>query len=284
MNGAQPDDTANRYYPPKGMTPALAHVLASGDYNARSFGAALTALVARDVVSLRHEGEGYTLRRGAQKPADQTLSKGEAALVRSLFVAGDEVPVTRHGYLRLSAAMKAHYRGLKRENRLYLNGPFRLGIVAVATGFGMMAYAVAHARTPVLGSGLAETGVPAWSLIAWLVAIAALLDLWRHRRGRKPAATHDRLARYREYLRVAMADRLDPKFGPSGHMGVLTEEHAYIVAFGLENTGLDAFVHALESVSGHAPEGTSIYSAFRRGRGGKKRGWQFKDDFWGTRG
>ncbi|WP_417449399.1 DUF2207 family protein [Kordiimonas sp.] len=279
MKGDNRQSAGNRFSPPKGMTPALAHVLCAGDYNARSFGAALLGLAAKGLVSLRHEADVFTLRKADSADTQAGLSKGEAALMRSLFVAGRDVPVTRQGYLRLKAAMKAHYRGMKHESRLYLNGPFRVAVAVGATGFGIVAYLLSHARTPVLGSGLAETSIPLWSLMAWLVAALALVDLWRHRRTHRPSDTQPQLERHREYLHVAMAARLDPKFGLSGELGVLTQDHAYIVAYGLANATLDRFVHALESVSGHAPEGTSIHSAFRRGPGGRKRGWQFNDHF-----
>jgi hypothetical protein len=277
MDSAVNSPSPSRYSPPEGMSPALARLICRGGYDGRAFAAALVNLVAAGHITLLEEaGEFHLMRREAEVA---TPCKAEAALMTKLFVAGSKVPVVAISYLRLKAAMKAHYRAMKGEMRRYRRKTRRLWLVFGATSFALVVHAVTVMRRPVLGAALDDSSVPVMVLI--LLAGAGLGWLSQLGRGGEEELQAD-LAAYREYLRVAEAPRLEPTLQIDGALGVVEAEHAYITAFGLPNSALDRFVAALASVSGHAPEQTSLHSLYRRPGKGRRRGWQFNEPsiFW----
>jgi hypothetical protein len=274
-----PVNTANpaRYSPPEGMSPALARVICRGGYDGRAFAAALVNLVASGHVSLEEDADAFHLVRGDAKAA--AACKAEAALMAKLFVAGSKVPVAAISYLRLRAAMKAHYRAMKGEMRRYRRKTRRLWLVFGATSFALVVHAVTVMRRPVLGANLDDSNLPVMVLI---LLIGVVLGWLSQLGGGGEEELQADLSTYREYLRVAEAPRLEPALQVDGALGTVGAEHAYITAFGLPNSALDRFVAALASVSGHAPEHTSLHSLYRRPGKGRKRGWKFDEPsiFW----
>lgn len=267
----------SRYSPPEGMSPALARAICRNGYDGRAFAAALVHLAVRGHVSLEEANGGFTLSR-LERGADEA-SKAEAALMAKLFAAGSSVPVAAISYLRLSAAMKVHYRAMKGELRRYRRKTRRLWFIFGATSFALVVHAIMEMRRPVLGAALEESSLPVMVLI---LLIGAGLGWLSQRGGPGEEDLQADLLAYREYLRIAEAPRLEPSLQLGGELGTVEEAHAYVTAFGLPNTVLDRFVGALASVAGHAPENTSLHSLYRRTGKGRKRGWQFEEDsvFW----
>ena len=268
-----------RFIPPEGVGPALARVICRGGYDGRAFAAAILSLVAQGYIKLEEDAGDYILKRGTSTVWQP--KKSEAALLNKLFSGIDSVPVDGSSYLHLTAAMRAHYRAMKAEVRACRGKAWRLWLAGGVTAVAVTAQLIIEARRPVLGSSLDGSGFLG---IAVTIALGAFV-MWLFTRMRdRGVSLKAGLEDYRDYLRIAVAPRLEPSLALGTRHDEVTPEHAFLVAFGLPNSALDTFVAAVASVAGHAPEHTSLHSLYRRAPGGRKRGWQFEEPsiFWRT--
>lgn len=277
MEQAAITNCESRFTPPEGVGPALARVICRGGYDGRAFAAAILSLAAQGYISIEEAAGDYTLKRGTStvwKP-----KKAEAALLAKLFAGSDTVPVDGSSYLRLTAGMRAHYRAMKSQVRAYRGKARRLWLAGGVTVVAALAQLITEARRPVLGSGLDGGGLIGIALTIVLGGIVMWLLARMRDRGASMKAGLDE---YRDYLRIAVAPRLEPSLALGAQYDEVTSEHAFVVAFGLPNSALDAFVATVASVAGHAPEHTSLHSLYRRAPGGRKRGWRFEEPriFW----
>ncbi|WP_286830519.1 MULTISPECIES: DUF2207 family protein [Kordiimonas] len=248
------------YEPTPGISPALARTKLIGGYDTRTFAVAILSLVQDGFLEMKPEQDGsIRLRRKAQA----WLPQGSAAqwLLKAL-VGKDDFALGPKAYVRLLTIRKGHAaRLLKENNRVAGNGGMfimaGLGLVVLMSVF----VAAVAVRAPLHLSAW-EILLPYWPLLA--VAVGGLW-FWRMVHMREKNAKLQREAneveRYRRYIEVAQAERLDPRFAADGAYKFHDPDTVYAAAFGVKNAWADPVVHLLESLLPATIEGAGYSKA-----------------------
>ncbi|NVJ97774.1 MAG: DUF2207 domain-containing protein [Alphaproteobacteria bacterium] len=280
-------ETFADYDPPRAMSPALARSIYIGGYDTRTFAVAILSLARDGFIEMRTEDNGEIIvsRRESVWPPRSKAANWlfEALVGRSDFSIG------RVNYLRLKEIRRGHAERLRGESTHEAG----TGGVFIMAGFGL---AVLMSVMVAAIISRAPMGVPVLDVLApyWPFPVAAVGGLWLWRRNmlRKQAAVcPDRveLDRYRRFIEVAMADRLNPRFVADGTYKFDDADTVYAAAFGLENAWADPLVHRLESLLTGPLKGTDLDTAVETGKLTEKRGfaprkqsslWGGEDDFW----
>lgn len=235
------------YEPPPGMAPALARTRLIGGYDTRTFAVAILSLIQDGFMAMTPEPDGgfrLTRRVHAWPPQGNAAQWLLKALVgKSDFVLGQQ------NYVRLLTIHKGHAARLLREsNRLAGNGG-----AFIMAGLGLVilmsiGIAALMARAPMHMSG-ADVLLPYWP---GPVAAFAGLWFWRaaHMRAKHAKLREDanEVDRYRRYIQIAQAERLNPKFAADRAYKFHDPDTIYAAAFGLDNAWADPVVHLLESL------------------------------------
>ncbi len=235
------------YEPPPGMAPALARARLIGGYDTRTFAVAILSLVQDGFMVMTPEPDGgirLTRQAHAWPPRGSAAQWLLKALVgKSDFVLGQQ------NYVRLLTIRKGHAEQLLRDcNRQAGNsGAFVMAgfglVVALAIGTAAVA-----ARAPIHMSA-GEILLPYWP-----VPVAAISGLWLWRRTHIRAKNvklnkdAEEIERYCRYIKIAQADRLNPKFAVDGAYKYHDKDTVYAAAFGLDNAWADPVVHLLEGL------------------------------------
>lgn len=268
------------YDPPRSVSPVLARCIHIGGYDTRAFGVAILSLVQQGFLDMRTGADGdITL-----SPRDSVWpprSKAAGWLLAELVGKGD-FAIGRENYVRLQELRRGHAERLAVETR---HGAGTGGLFIMA-GFGLVVclsimVAALVARAPV--------GVSALTVLTpfWPVPVLAVGGLWLWRRllmRRKAKICPDReeMERFYRYIKVAMADRLNPRFAADGAYKMHDPDTVFVAAFGLPNAWADPLVHRLESLLPCTPAGTDLNSAVERSALTEKRGFapRKQPDLW----
>lgn len=222
-----------RYEPPALMSAAAVRFVDRMSFDSRCFAAALLGLGARGYLTIRQNGDVFTLERTGR---DVAFGTGEKAMTDELFGGGDVARLRKKYDPSVAAAQKAlrdaleqHYADvLFRRNRTPL---VLAGLGAVATVVGTIA----------LRSSVPVVIATAVALAAALLLFAYLLPAYTQQ-GRK---LKDEIDGLRLYLGVAEGDDLarlqSPRLAPEEFAGQLP----YALALDVEKTWADRFAAAL---------------------------------------
>ena len=244
-----------RYEPPASMSAAAVRFVDRMAFDSRCFAAALLELGARGYLTIRQEGDTFTLTRTGRRVA---FSTGEKAMTDKLF-GGSDVAHLQKKYDQtvgaaqkdLSEALELQYADvLFRRNRAPL---VLAGIGAAATMVG--AIVLQTAVPVVIGAGIV--------LALALVLFAKLMPAYTAP-GRK---LKDEIDGLHLYLGVAEGDELArlqaPRLTPDEFAGKLP----YALALGVEKTWADRFAAVLgaaavaQAVSGYYSGDTGSFSS-----------------------
>jgi len=249
--------TTASYEPSPGMAPALARAQMIGGYDTRTFAVAILSLVQDGFMAMKPEPDGgirLTRKDHAWPPRGSAAQWLLKALVgKSDFVLGQQ------NYVRLLTIRHGHAERLLLEsNRLAGNGgAFIMAGVGLAVLMAIGIAAVA-ARAPMHMSA-ADVLLPYLPL-----PLAASAGLWGWRRAHMRAKRAKRqekangIERYRRYIEIAKADRLNPKFAADGAYKSHDPDTVYAAAFGLDNAWADPVVHLLEGLLLSAADETGL--------------------------
>ncbi len=249
--------TTASYEPPRGMAPSLARARLIGGYDTRTFAVAILSLVQDGLIAMKPEPDAsirLTRTAHAWSPRDTAAQWLLKALVgKSDFVLG------KRNYVRLLRIRQGHAEQLLRDsNRQAGNGG-----AFIMAGFGLVVAlaigtAAVAARAPMHMSA-AEILLPYWP-----VPVTSIAGLWFWRRTHMRAKTAklkkdaEEIERYRRYIKIAQADRLNPKFAADGAYKSHDQDTVYAAAFGLDNAWADPVVHLLEGLLPGTVEETGI--------------------------
>jgi len=234
----------------------MARMLYVGQYDIRTFAAAILSIVQQGAAELQRSPKGvYSLKmiRGT-KPK----RSAEKALYNSLLRGGPKVSINSDNYVLLMQAHKKHKRLLDAEDVYPAFSSGATGMAALGLSLALIIAGLAVLGRHKGGESAATILMPYWPVPA--AAYGLLYGLRRAARRlplfKGPPARA--VAGYAQFLRTAMDDRLDPYFVTDGRHKEMDRALPYAVAFAIENSWADPFVHALEGLLPVASHDTSL--------------------------
>lgn len=194
-----------QYTPPDGHTPAGLRYVFKQYYDNTAFSADAVDLAVAGVLRIEREGDAddgtWTLRRlpGSAEPQD----KAQAALVKALFSAGDEVELDTENAQRIMGARTMQQKALhKRYVPSHFRGNYVWSILGIPYVFVTLVLALLLSRGNDTAILLSILGM---MLMVCMIVVAAFLLRQRTPEGR---ALLDRIEGLRLYLGVAERDEL----------------------------------------------------------------------------
>ncbi|NVJ70483.1 MAG: DUF2207 domain-containing protein [Alphaproteobacteria bacterium] len=256
------------YSAPAGISPALARLHHLGGYDNRTFAVAILQLVAEGHLRMAGRADGtIALSRTKSAPPKEGTARH---LLRQLSREGGFI-IGRENYSALLHIRRKHRQKLDRERASWAGNDGIFLMAGIAFTFLLLAFAVGVLVREPMNTSILSTLLPYWPIAA--IGYGALI-LSRVRRKRKPslkASPEAQIEGYRHFLEVAMVDRLNPRFMPSGANSQVEPEIVFAAAFGYENTWADPLITLVENLLPDAPNSLHVYSAIERGEATNKR-------------
>jgi len=165
----EPGIVIPRYTPPKGYSPASMRFVRRMGYDDKTFSAALVNLAVKGKLIIHDDDGDYVLEKRA---GGGKLAAGEAALMRHLFTAGNQLTLKQFNHKTIKSAIRAHSNSLEAdyEKRYFKNNALYtvLGIV-----ISVMTLAAAVLMTPNIPEMAGATFMVVW-LSGWTFGVFAL--------------------------------------------------------------------------------------------------------------
>jgi len=244
------------FRPPLGMTPAACSYVLNMSFNRQAFAAAVVSLGVKGYLEIEELKDGFKLRRKTTPPSGKA-SKGESALLDSLFLISDEIEMDQKNHRSFIRGREGLQQALKSEylGRLFILNTFYVLPAALLT----IVAALIAASMP----GGPFIWVP--YVILSLALHASFLFLLR---APTPAGRKimDQIEGFKMYLDTAEQDRLERMQSPQLTPEVFETFLPYAFALGVENSWCDRFARELpeemEKRGGYQP---NWYSGRSRG-------------------
>ncbi len=219
------------YEPPEGFSPASIRYVARMGYDKRAFTAAVLNLAVKGFLTIRKSGGDYTLQR-TDKPADEDMAPGEAALLSQLFRFRTSMLLDNENHSQIGAAVSAHrktLRGYHHKRYFLTNGAFLLPAVLILFGALVL---VVNLNELTVGVGIV-LGIGALSVPLFLYLLKAPTPP-----GRKLL---DKVEGFKMYLEVAEKEDLNLRNPPEKTPQLFEAYLPYALALGVEQPWADQF-------------------------------------------
>lgn len=177
------------YHPPKGYSPASMRFVERMGYDHKCFASALINLAVKGYLKIDDEkGDDWLIQKTGN---EVEMAPGEAALVKRLFASGDFIILKQENHSRISRAIKAHKRSLRRNyesiyfltNKLFLVPGILISIALI------YATALSQPLTEEIGVSLfMSIWLTGWSLGTFAMCYAA----WRAWQGARAGGSSSR--------------------------------------------------------------------------------------------
>jgi len=244
------------FRPPMGMTPAACSYVLSMSFNRQAFAAAVVSLGVKGYLEIEEQKDGFKLRRKTTPPSGEA-SKGENALLGSLFLLGNEIELDQKNHRSFIKGRDGLRQALKSE---YLGRLFILNTIYVLPALLLtIAAAVIAAAFP---------GGPMVWVPYVVLSLALHVTFLFLMRAPTPAGRRimDQIEGFKMYLDTAEQDRLEHMRSPQMTPEVFETFLPYAFALGVENSWCDRFARELpeemEKRGGYHP---NWYSGRSRG-------------------
>jgi len=244
------------FKPPMGMTPAACSYVLNMSFNRQAFAAAVVSLGVKGYLEIEEQKDGFRLRRKTTPPS-VTASKGESALLDSLFLLSDEIELDQKNHRSFIKGRDGLRQALKNEylGRLFiLNTIYVLPAVLLTIGAAFIAAAM-------------PGGPVVW--VPFVILSLALHGIFLYlMRAPTPAGRKimDQIEGFRMYLDTGEQDRLERMRSPQLTPEVFETFLPYAFALGVENGWCNRFARELpeetEKRGGYQP---NWYSGRSRG-------------------
>jgi uncharacterized membrane protein YgcG len=244
------------FKPPMGMTPAACSYVLNMSFNRQAFAAAVVSLGVKGYLEIEEQKDGFKLRKKTAPPSGKA-SRGENALLGSLFMLGNEIEMDQKNHRSFIKGREGLRQALKTE---YLGRLFILNTIDVLPAALLTIVAAVIAA--------AMPGGPfIWVPYAILSVALHVIFLYLLR-APTPAGRQimDQIEGFRMYLDTAEQDRLERMQSPQLTPEVFETFLPYAFALGVENSWCDRFARELpeemEKRGGYQP---NWYSGRSRG-------------------
>ena len=244
------------FRPPMGMTPAACSYVLNMSFNRQAFAAAVVSLGVKGYLEIEEQKDGFKLRKKTTPPSGKA-SRGENALLGSLFMLGNEIEMDQKNHRSFIKGREGLRQALKTE---YLGRLFILNTIYVLPAALLtIVAAVIAAAMP----GGPFIWVP-YAILSVALHVVFLYLL----RAPTPAGRQimDQIEGFRMYLDTAEQDRLERMQSPQLTPEVFETFLPYAFALGVENSWCDRFARELpeemEKRGGYQP---NWYSGRSRG-------------------
>ena len=224
-----------RFRPPMGLTPAGCSYVYKMSFSKQAFAAAVVSLGVKGYLEIKEQDDDFTLHRKSTRGRDKA-SRGERAVLESLFENGSEIELDQKNYKDFMKARKKLKTAMKTEHlgRLFkLNSVYALPAVILTIGAGLIAAQL-------------QGSPPVW--ISFVVlAVALHVTFIFLLRAPTPAGRRimDEIEGFKMYLDTAEQDRLDLMKSPRLTPEVFETFLPYAYALGVENNWCDRFAREL---------------------------------------
>jgi len=224
-----------RFRPPMGLTPAGCSYILKMSFSKQAFAAAVVSLGVKSYLEIDEKDDEFTLRRKSYRGPDKA-SRGESALLESLFQNGSEIELDQKNYKVFMKARNGLKQALKAE---HLGRLFKLNTIFALPALGLTILAVVIAA--------AMQGGPAIWVPFVLLALALHVIFLFLLRAPTPAGRRimDEIEGFKMYLDTAEQDRLDLMKSPQLTPEVFETFLPYAFALGVENNWCDRFAREL---------------------------------------
>lgn len=259
------------FKPPPGLTPAGCSYILNMSFGKQTFAAAVVSLGVKGYLEIVEQDDDFILRRKTYRGPDKA-SKGERAVLESLFENGAEIELDQANYRDFMNARNELNRALKSEHQ---GRVFILNSIFALPGIILTIVAAAIAAT-------LQGGPIVWVSFAVLAVALHLVFLYLLRAptpaGRK---IMDQIEGFKMYLDTAEQDRLDRMQSPQLTPEVFESFLPYAFALGVENNWCDRFARELpEEIAKSGGYRPSWYSGSHRTMGALSHlGSQFNNSF-----
>ena len=224
-----------RFRPPLGLTPAGCSYILNMSFGKQAFAAAVVSLGVKSYLEIDDQDDDYTLRKTAVRGKEK-ISKGESAVLQSLFEDDSEIKLDQKNYRVFAKARSELKNALKSE---HLGRVFILNSVYAVPGILLTIMAALIAA--VLKAGPLVWITYAIGSIAMHVIFIFLL------RAPTPAGRKimDEIEGFKMYLDTAEQDRLERMQSPRLTPEVFETFLPFAFALGVENNWCDRFTREL---------------------------------------
>ena len=226
-----------RFRPPMGLTPAGCSYVLKMSFNKQAFAAAVVSLGVKGYLEIQEDDDDFTLRRTTVRGRGlEKASKGESAVLESLFENGAEIKLDQKNYRDFMKARSKLKMAMKTEhlNRVFkLNSSYTVPAVIIAIVAAIVA-------------AMMQGGPAIWITYAVLSVAMLLVFLFLLRRP-TPAGRQimDEIEGFKMYLDTAEQDRLDLMKSPQLTPEVFESFLPFAFALGVENNWCDRFAREL---------------------------------------
>lgn len=266
------DSVRVAYSAPDGVTPALARYHTIDGYDTRTFVVAILDLVANDFLDMgAGRADGIAFRRGSAEGKPKSLPSRQ--LLKDILRGRDGLPVGKTAYTDWLTIRHRHARAMDWQDQTLRGtggGTLMAGVLITVICLILMAR-VAMLRP--YGMSALDALLPYWPVPAFLYGG---LYLWRwlsRRHLPSMTAVEAQLAKYKRFLEVAKADRLDPRFMADGVHKSIDPDTLYLAAFGIRNSWADPLVQAFEDLLPGPVQSTHLYDGVDGADLSDKRGF-----------
>ena len=226
-----------RFRPPMGLTPAGCNYILNMSFGKQAFAAAVVSLGIKGYLEIHEDDDEFTLRRsGVGSKRREQASKGERAVLDSLFENGEEIKLDQKNHKDFMKARSQLKKAMKSE---HLNRVFKLNSI----------YALPAVVLTIIAAIIAapmQAGPAIWAPFAILSAALHILFLSLLRQP-TPAGRRimDEIEGFKMYLDTAEQDRLDRMRSPQLTPEVFESFLPFAFALGVENNWCDRFAREL---------------------------------------
>ena len=224
-----------RFRPPMGLTPAGCSYILDMSFGKQSFAAAVVSLGVKSYLEIEEQDDEFTLRKTAVRGKDN-ISKGENAVLQSLFEDDSEIKLDQKNYKVFAKARNELKKALKSE---HLGRVFILNSIYAVPGILLTIVAA-------LIAAVLKAGPFVWITYA-ILSIAMHVIFLFLLRAPTPAGRKimDEIEGFKMYLDTAEQDRLERMQSPRLTPEVFETFLPFAFALGVENNWCDRFAREL---------------------------------------
>ena len=224
-----------RFKPPKGLTAAGCSYVLNMSFSKETFAAAVVSLGVKSYLEIDEQDDEFTLRKTASRGKGK-ISKGEIAVLESLFGNDSEIKLDQKNYKDFGKALSKLRNALKSE---HLGRVFILNSVYAVPGI-LVTIAAAIIAAILTASPLVWITYAILSIAMHAIFLFLL-------RAPTPAGRKimDEIEGFKMYLDTAEQDRLDRMQSPRLTPEVFETFLPFAFALGVENSWCDRFAREL---------------------------------------
>ena len=224
-----------RFRPPSGLTPAGCSYILNMSFGKQAFAAAVVSLGVKSYLEIDDQDDEFTLRKKTAGGKDK-ISKGESAVLQSLFEGDSEIKLDQKNYRVFAKARNELKSALKSE---HLGRVFILNSVYAAPGILLTIVAA-------LIAAVLKAGPLVW-ITYTILSITMHVTFLFLLRAPTPAGRRimDEIEGFKMYLDTAEQDRLERMQSPGLTPEVFETFLPFAFALGVENNWCERFAREL---------------------------------------